>query len=454
VSPPPESTETSIPPNAGASMRVRLLRVLPVGGARPATLVLDNAPIELGRAGHVTGPLALDDTEVSRVHARIEPDGGGWSIVDAVSRNGTYVDGARVERIPLRDGSVIRIGRTLIIFVDEEVRGGDRLDAPADTRIAGTSLAMLRVHAEIALVAKHVVPVLVLGESGAGKELVAEEIHLRSGRRGAFVPVNCAAISPQLAESELFGHVPGAFTGASRAADGLFVAADGGTLFLDEIGELPAELQPKLLRALATGEVRAVGSSVTRKVDVRVVAATLRDLDGAVEQGTFRGDLYHRLAGWRISVPPLRARRDDIIAIAAEFLARKQAPPLTADAAEALALHDWPGNVRELDHVLAAAIVRADPSSPSAEIRLEHLPPAFAHRLAHRTAVPATASVNMPLPIVAPREVAPTRDELCAALERYGGNVARVAEHYARDRQQVYRWARRYGVDLDAYRRE
>jgi transcriptional regulator with GAF, ATPase, and Fis domain len=347
-------------------MRVRLLRVLPVGGARPATLVLDGAPIEIGRAGHVSGPLALDDTEVSRVHARIESDGAGWSIVDAVSRNGTFVDGARVERMPLRDGSLIRIGRTLIVFVDEDVRVGDRLDAPADTRIAGTSLAMLRVHAEIALVARHTVPVLVLGESGAGKELVAEEIHVRSGRRGELVAVNCAAISPHLAESELFGHVAGAFTGATRAADGLFVAADGGTLFLDEIGELPAELQPKLLRALATGEVRAVGSSVTRKVDVRVVAATLRDLDGAVERGAFRGDLYHRLAGWRIAVPPLRTRRDDVIAIANELLARKQAPPLTADAAEALALHDWPGNVRELEHVLAAAIVRGDPARPPA----------------------------------------------------------------------------------------
>src|SRR5262249_7505439 len=154
-------------------------------------------------------------------------------------------------------------------------------------------------------------------------------------------------------------HVAGAFTGASRAADGLFVAADRGTLFLDEIGELPAELQAKLLRALASGEIRAVGSSAARIVDVRVIAATLRDLDAAVRTDRFRADLFNRLAGWRIDVPTLRDRRDDLLAIAATFVARRGGPPLSADAAEALVLHDWPGNVRELEREVTAAVVRA-----------------------------------------------------------------------------------------------
>jgi transcriptional regulator with GAF, ATPase, and Fis domain len=311
---------------------------------------------------------------------------------------------------------------------------------------------MVRVHGDIAMVAPHEVPVLVLGETGVGKELVAEEIHRRSGRGGAFVPVNCAAISPHLAESELFGHVPGAFTGAGKGADGLFVAADGGTLFLDEIGELPLELQPKLLRALAKGEIRAVGSSVTRTVNVRVIAATLRDLGLGVEEETFRVDLFNRLSGWRVHVPALRTRRDDVIAIASAYLARRAAPPLAVDAAEALLLHDWPGNVRELEQVLATAVIRAVGAPPGSELGIEHLPPEIAARLGARAKLEEGGEPSLPLSMVVPRELTPTREELCAALARYDGNVAKVAEHFGKDRQQVYRWARRYAIDLGAFR--
>jgi transcriptional regulator with GAF, ATPase, and Fis domain len=288
-----------------------------------------------------------------------------------------------------------------------------------------------------------------------GKELVAEEIHRRSGRAGAFVPINCAAISPQLAESELFGHVAGAFTGAAKAADGLFVAADGGTLFLDEIGELPLDLQPKLLRALAKGEVRAVGSSVARTVDVRVVAATLRDLVDDVAAQAFRADLFNRLSGWRVSVPPLRARKDDLIAIAGALLHRRAAPPLSVDAAEALLLHGWPGNVRELEQVLAAAVIRASGAAPGATLTLEHLPPELVRPLHDRLGRAASdGPAQLPLAVAVERDQTPTRHELCAALTRYDGNVARVAEHFAKDRQQVYRWAKRYDLDLASFRVE
>jgi len=448
-----DSTATSPPARGRSATRVRVLRVIGVAGRRPATVMLESSPLTIGREGHVAGPLAIADVEASRAHAIVEPDGDRWFVVDQQSRNGTFVDGARAERAELRDGAVIRVGKTLLLYTDAEVRPTDGVAAPGDTALIGASLAMLRVHGDIAMVAPHEVPVLVLGETGVGKELVAEEIHRRSGRPGAFVPVNCAAISPQLAESELFGHVPGAFTGATKAADGLFVAADRGTLFLDEIGELPLDLQPKLLRALAKGEVRAVGSSTSRTVDVRVIAATLRDLGSDVAATTFRADLFNRLSGWRVVVPPLRERRDDVIAIAGAYLQRRAAPPLSVDAAEVLMLHDWPGNVRELEQVLATAVIRTGGLPPGSELGVEHLPVELAARLGDRVREGVAAPAAVPLAVTVARDVVPNRDELIAALERYDGNVARVAEHFEKDRQQVYRWARRYGIDLEQFRK-
>src|SRR5262245_11143909 len=286
-----EDTRTSRVDAGGPLVRLAMLKVLPVGGARAARVVLDEPQLTIGRAGSTSGPLALDDSEVSRRHAAIEREAAAWSIADTGSRNGTFVNGSRVERAALEDGSGVRVGRTLMVFASAAVRA-DETFPPVSPRLLGSSLAMLRLSAEIALVAAHATPVLILGPSGAGKELVAEEIHRASGRKGAFIPVNCAAIAPNLAESELFGHVSGAFTGARGASEGLFVAADKGTLFLDEIGEMPLDLQAKLLRALAKGEVRAVGASSTSAFDVRVVAATNRDLDAAVERDAFRGDLF------------------------------------------------------------------------------------------------------------------------------------------------------------------
>ncbi|MBV8757103.1 MAG: sigma 54-interacting transcriptional regulator [Deltaproteobacteria bacterium] len=421
-------------------MRVQLLRVI---GARTTNIVLEDEPVEIGREAQI----ALDDPEASRRHARVEPVESGWQIVDLGSHNGTYVDGARVTTARLQHGSVIRAGKTLIVFVDAQLPDG-RMPLPAlGSKIVGDSIAALRLHGEIDLVAAQPVSVLVLGETGVGKELVAQEIHRRSRRSGAFVAVNCAAIARELAESELFGHVPGAFTGAARASDGLFVAAEGGTLFLDEVGELPPDLQPKLLRALATGEIRPVGSSNARTVDVRVVAATLRDLDEAVRADTFRADLMNRLAGWKITVPTLRERRDDIFAIASLFLRRHGNLALSTDAIEALLVHDWPGNVRELERTIAAAAVRAQAARSGVE--LAHLPTELAARLSGR----AIADAPRTAPILVPAGAMPTREELTALLEQMDGNVARVAEHLGKDRQQIYRWAKRYGLDVESFRR-
>ncbi|HEY0993224.1 MAG TPA: FHA domain-containing protein, partial [Kofleriaceae bacterium] len=199
-----EERDTMTSPSArlGARIRMRMLRVLPIAGARPVTLAIDRAPIDIGRLGHVDA-LALADPEVSRLHASVISDGDGWAVIDRDSHNGTFVDGVRTARAVLRDGTLIRVGRTLILYIDAEIARTGELEPPPGTALLGSSMATLQLHGEIALVAPHAVPVLVLGETGVGKEVIAREIHRRSRRTGAFIAVNCAAISPQLAESEL-----------------------------------------------------------------------------------------------------------------------------------------------------------------------------------------------------------------------------------------------------------
>jgi anaerobic nitric oxide reductase transcription regulator len=348
------------------------------------------------------------------------------------------------------------VGKALLLFQD--------VAAEAAPPGAGTGLwsavAMRRVALDIELCAPKPVPVLILGETGVGKELVAEQIHKRSRRAGDLVIVNCASIQPNLAETELFGHVAGSFTGAARTSAGLFAAADGGTLFLDEIGELPLDIQPKLLRALARGEIRAVGSTSTRTVQVRVVAATHRDLRQAVADGSFRGDLFARLNAWTIHVPPLRARRDELLALAQTFLLRATGSlELSPSAAEALLLHDWPFNVRELEQVLTAAAVRAG-ASEGGVVKLHHLPAELGARLGARGTAP-DAGVEVPEPTPPAAEPPPlqsdgrpSEEELRRMLATHAGNVASVAAAYGRDRKQIYRWARRYGLDVDGFRDE
>jgi DNA-binding NtrC family response regulator len=441
-------TTRNAPAADGEGLRVALLKVL-TAGSRPQQVLLKHCadePLVIGREGHATGPLLLADTEVSRRHATLRREGERWTLLDEQSRNGTFVNGARVVSSTLAPGDVIRVGRTLIVYTEAEVRPNERFPAGGG-RIAGTSITILRVQAEIGVVAPYAVPVLVLGETGAGKELVAQEIHARSGREGAFVPVNCAAIPAAHAERELFGAA--GLAGAS--AGGLFASAERGTLFLDELAETPPEVQAKLLRVLATGEVRPVGGAGLTHVDARVVAATNGDLGAAVAAGTFRADLLARLSGWTIHVPPLRERREDVAALAACFLAARVAPPLSVDALEALLLHRWPYNVRELAQVVTAVAVRA---AGVARVGLEHLPPEIARPVAARSRGSATApAAPPPLELLVARDAIPTGDELLAVLRHFDGNVARVAEYFGKGRQQIYRWAARYGIDLDALRR-
>ena len=407
----------------------------------------------IGREPQGPKTIAVADARLSRKHAvvRRDPTTGEVGVVDCGSRHGTMVDGRRVEKATLGHGAVLRLGESVFVFADTELTMEEaRALAPETAGLLGSSLAMQRLRGEIAIVAPRVLSVIVLGETGVGKERVAHEIHRQSGRSGPLVSLNCAAVAPTLAETELFGHAAGAFTGATHKNDGLFVAAQGGTLFLDEIAELPAALQPKLLRALATGEVRAVGRSQAQTVDVRVVAATNEDLRGGVDAGRFRGDLFARLAGWTVRVPPLRARREDVLDLARAFAPAIRRPcSLSAACAEALVLHDWPFNVRELEQVIAAACVRAQ----DGVLRPEHLPEPVGRPVLARASVPPEGASDPPVQVRVPADAVPDADGLRLLLDHFGGNVAQVASYFGKDRKQVYRWADKLGVVLAARER-
>jgi transcriptional regulator with AAA-type ATPase domain len=312
------------------------------------TLAMSSRTAQIGRDPE-RGPylrLVLPDERVSRLHASLQADESSASISDCGSSNGLFVDGCRVERAVLEAGSVIRMGDSLIVVQRGAPASGDDAGGLAMTG-RSPSIAMLR--SLIRRVGPTSIPVMIQGETGTGKELVARAVHHQSGRPGAFVPVNCAALPASLIESLLFGHRKGAYTGATADQDGAFVRADGGTLFLDEIGELPLDAQPKLLRVLEDGEVLPVGASRPVQVDARIVTATNVPVAEAVGSGRFRNDLFARLAGVQLTTPPLRDRREDVLALFGHFVApTMRARPMSADFAEALLLEAWPQNVREL----------------------------------------------------------------------------------------------------------
>ncbi|HEY6878646.1 MAG TPA: sigma 54-interacting transcriptional regulator, partial [Polyangiales bacterium] len=296
--------------------------------------------------------------------------------------------------------------------------------------IIGRSEAMRKVLCTLDRVIESDLSVLVQGESGTGKELIARALHMHGGRKHKrFVSINCAALPEPLLESELFGHVKGAFTGATREREGLFVSARGGTLFLDELGELPLSMQAKLLRVLNDGEVRPVGATQSQSVDVRLVCATNRDLKRCVADGSFREDLYYRVAVVELRLPSLRERHEDIVPIA-ESILKGRGATLSADAVRALLAHDWPGNVRELQNTLLRASVLA----VGGVIR--------AHDLGLSEARP-------PPPVVASSRVEFERKEaerLLSALESERWNVSKVAKHLGVPRNTLYRKLARYGI--------
>ncbi len=311
--------------------------------------------------------VVLADEAVSARHLTVVPTRAGFDVTDTGSRNGTWLDGVSIARATVPVGTTVRVGGTLLQLLPAE----EPIDiAPsASSRfgaMVGSSLAMRRIYALLERASASDAPILFLGESGTGKELAARGVHDHGRRKNdPFVVFDCGAASETLIESDLFGHVRGSFTGAHADRPGAFALADKGTLFLDEIGDLPLSLQPKLLRLLESGEVTPLGARRAEKYDVRIVAATHRDLWGEVGRGTFRGDLYYRLAVVEAHLPPLRGRPDDIADLAKVFLEKNRfAGPISRGRnLERLMAYGWPGNVRELRNVVTRGVALAAPGA-------------------------------------------------------------------------------------------
>ncbi len=395
----------------------------------------------VGRVSCLT--LTLDDPSTSQTHARALRIGRDWLLEDCGSKNGVFVNGRRARRVLLRSGDLIEIGQTLLLFLDDATALSGAPDLRATELAApapglGTFVAGLAE--EITLlgrVAPSGVAVLLHGESGTGKELAARAVHALSMRSGAFVAVNCGALSGSLLLGELFGHRRGAFTGASDDRPGLIRAADRGTLFLDEIGDLPLESQAAFLRVVEAQEVMPLGDARPVRVDLRVICATHRSLDALIAAGSFRADLYARISGFTLTLPPLRERRQDLGLLVATLLGRipdGERVSFSRAVTRRIAMHSWPLNIRELSHCLAAATALAGPAA----VELLHLPANL-----HPSGAAAPVSESD----------AARRAELVALLEQHGGNVAAVARAMGKKRMQIHRWVMRFGIQLHDYRR-
>jgi two-component system response regulator HydG len=311
--------------------------------------------------------LRLTDPTVSRRHAAFEATGKRYRLTDLQSTNGTFVDGVRVVEAFVRGGEVVRCGSTAMrLEVDAAAPPPTLASGIRFGSTLGASVAMRRLYPFCERLATSRVPLVIEGETGTGKEVLAESLHEVSGARGPFVVFDCTTVTASLLEAELFGHERGAFTGATAARAGVFEEASGGTLFIDEIGDLDLALQAKLLRALDRGEVRRVGGPKWIKVDVRVITATRRDLDRAVATGRFRDDLFHRLAVARIELPPLRARHGDVPLLARHFASELSGDPdlVEAEIEARFPDYNWPGNVRELRNAVARYVALGDEGQP------------------------------------------------------------------------------------------
>ena len=384
--------------------------------------------------------VVIDDPTVSRFHCEISIDGGGARVRDLESRNGTLLDGVLVRDAYLRAGSVLQLGRVSLRF--RPVDRSTPLPISARTELSGlvgTSMVMRACFAILERAAASDVVLLLEGETGTGKSRAARAVHQLGARSsGPFLTVNCGAIPASLLESELFGHRKGAFTGAVEDRVGVFEAAKGGTVFLDEISELPLEVQPKLLKALEDREVRRVGTNAYRPIDVRIVAASNRDLRAEVNAGRFRADLFYRLAVVRVIIPPLRQRPEDIEPIAARLLDALGAPTEVSAALRTpeffahLRTSSWPGNVRELRNHLERCIVFNEALQPGGGGEDTEPPP------------PPAIDVRVPYPEARRRALdAFERAYFKGLLELHGGNVTEAAEAAELDRAYVYKILRR-----------
>jgi transcriptional regulator with GAF, ATPase, and Fis domain len=443
--------------------RIRKLRVEVVDARderdRNAALTFAQDEVRIGSSEDADVPLA--DASVSREHLAVRLSSNGYALADLGSTNGTFVGDLRVERVTVSEPTLVRLGQTVVRLVplaesvEQEISPRARFG-----RMLGQSAAMRETFALLERVAATDLTVLLEGETGTGKELAAEGLHEASGRSGDFIAVNCGAIPRELLESELLGHEKGAFTGADRPRPGAFVAADRGTIFLDEVGELPLDMQAKLLRVLERREVKPVGSDRARSVDVRVIAATNRSLAREVAAGRFRQDLYFRLAVVVVRIPPLRTRAGDVRMLAEHIqdeLARKRVaarlPPLSRLDERAMAMllrYDFPGNVRELRNVverwavLGAVGAPGDPAGWAGGASSgagDHTPAGAGGGEVER------ALLSLPYHEAKDEWVERfERAYLTALLDRCDGNVSRAAREAGVDRRHVQRMMGRFGM--------
>jgi transcriptional regulator with PAS, ATPase and Fis domain len=421
----------------------------------------------LGRERTVIGreapaDIVLPVNAVSRIHAELVTHDGQLVIRDLGSRNGVILNGHRVQCEPIEPFDELRIGDALLKYVAADsfeyaryrldgsmVGGASRYAKSAEALVGG--FQMDRIAAELERVAPTLLNVMVLGPSGTGKEVVARELHRASGRSGAFLAVNCAAIPAHLLESELFGFKRGAFSGAERDKPGIVRMAHRGTLLLDEIGDMPLEAQAKLLRVIQSKEVLPLGATQAELVDVRIACATHRDLTRLQREGRFREDLFARLDEYEVRLPPLHERKEDIFALTMWFIesqGRKGTVP-SVPCLFALLHYDWPYNVRELE----AAIKRALALSLGPRIELEHLPDAVREAISDYGQLETIREAREADGDAAASALSPSEAELRALLEQHRGNVAAVGRELGKARMQVHRWMKRHGIHVDDYRR-
>jgi len=432
------------------------------GGARYALASIDEVLVgrgaDRGAARQVSGgvtrlKVTVPGRSMSSTHARFLRTSEGWVLEDARSTNGSFVNGQRVDRVRLRDLDLIELGHT-VFSLREAVPTPpgtppifDTQQTPAPDPDLTTLLPALGKDFEtLVRFAGSPIPLLILGETGTGKEVVARAMHRLSRRGGPFVAVNCGALPANLVESQLFGHVRGAFSGANRDEPGFVRAAEHGTLLLDEIGDLPAVAQATLLRVLQEHEVVPVGSARAIPIDVRVIAATHGELDQLAERGRFRSDLLARIDGYRIRLPSLSSRREDLGLLIGALLHREMKagePHLTPGAGVALMAHPWRLNVRELAHRLKGAVLLAG-DGPISEA---HLRLSATHR-------DVESAKNTPIdtrsPIAAEDEE--LKKQLLFSLQRHCGNVSEVAREMNRARMQIHRWMKRFSIDPSTFR--
>jgi DNA-binding NtrC family response regulator len=454
--PPPEEDEKPHDPATtevvqtpmGSQWNVRRCRFTVLSGQAQGTQAQLSSPFF--RVGKDTScEVLIPDVSVSRKHLEVRLTNEGFEITDTGSRNGTWIAGMRISKVTLRGSAELVVGNVRMRFdpVDEHVQL-KLSDKEIFGKLRGRSPLMRAVFAMLEKAAESDVTLLIEGESGTGKEIAARAVHTEGRRKeGPFIVFDCSAIPAPLLASELFGHVKGAFTGANQARPGAFRSAHGGTIFLDEIGELPLDQQAALLRVVETHQVRPVGSNVEAPADVRIVAATNRRLENEVAAGRFRKDLYHRLSVVKVTLPPLRARAEDIELTVNALLedARKTNPKLPESfprtLIEAFMRYRWPGNVRELRNVVerSLALGAVDGSDLALEANAIHGP----------AAPGGTIQVPFAMPYADAKEAVLTSFEEAyarAALERHNNNVSRAARASGLSRRHLQRLMARLGL--------